>query len=149
MKFLLKIAVAMLLTISSHSWAAADLPPGCTKQIGPGGCQGKSRIESIVITPSRPCLRFFANNCNGGVVEVQNDCIYPLELGAMKIDVKANPPRNSIELFRDAQGSVKAKYSSGNYASYSPSKDDSLSMNGKLGQMTIRIQYVKTKPLCE
>jgi len=149
MKSLRKIGLIVLFILPSLGLAAEDLPPGCVKQLGPGGCLGKSRIESIAVSPALSCLHLAVNNCNGGVVTVQNECTSSFVLGEIKIDVKAMAPKDSIELFRNASGAVKAKFSSGNFASYSPAKDDRLSIEGKVGNVNVRIQYTKTKPLCE
>jgi len=109
---------------------------------------GKSRIESVVVSPAQACLKLYVNNCNGGIVSIDNQCAYPLELGDIRVKIKATPPEDSIELFRDEAGTVRAKFSAGNDASYSPVKDEDLLTNAKLGKIDLQLRYKKTKPFC-
>ena len=139
----------LILIFPQYVFSIEELPPGCSKQLGPGGCSGKSRIEFITVTPPLSCLHFSVNNCNGGTVTIQNECQFPWVMGQIKINVNASAPKNSIELYKDAKGIVKATYSNGNYASYHPTKNEVLLIEGKIGQEKVRLQYTKTKALCD
>ncbi len=105
------------------------------------GCFGGSSIDNIEIRPSSDCLKITSNNCNGGVLEINNKCGSDLELGSLKV------PAGSYE-----SADVRAKEgdhyilmaSAGNYADYSPEKDEKVTVKGKLGDNDLLLSFIKT-----
>ncbi len=101
----------------SSSWSE-DLytPPGCLPRSGfkaPGGCRGKSSIVSIVVKPRINCLSIRANNCNGGVIEITNDCSEDLWIGKLRFSPRAARPAGSpqapepVHIAPAAEGTMK------------------------------------------
>lgn len=123
--------------------------PGCVKYLGPapmGGCFGKAVIGDLRVEPGEPCLRIRVNNCNGGIVTVENGCRENLTLG----DYVIEPSKlgQSFELMRGADGIVQVNRSAGNFGRYRPEADDNLSKEGALGGRKLTVSYTKTGPLC-
>lgn len=54
---------------------AEDYAPGCIDTGGMfGGCFGKHIIKNARISKNIPCLKLEINNCNGGIIEIRNQC---------------------------------------------------------------------------
>jgi hypothetical protein len=150
--FATALVVAATMLRSASSWAN-EVPPGCFPTSSIGGCSGKNLIDSIDFK-APTCLLVIPNNCNGGVLEIQNSCDTSLQLGDLVLPAVPHtstapfPSFPTIELFRDKQGIVKAKLSNGNYESYTPSETEVLEIKGTLGSQPVVLSYRKTKPLC-
>jgi hypothetical protein len=137
-----------------------------------GSCSGEGGIDSLRFDGPN-CLSVKANNCNGGVLEVQSTCKEDLHLGDFIIlgtdsyefyqdyqdgmfKYKTTTPLGervvvgkyaTIELFRDIWwlGTVKARKANGNVASYKPFiVDDILEINGIVGDHPVVLSYRKT-----
>jgi len=118
--------------------------PGCGTRMpfAMGGCFGESIVKDFVLGDAPDCLKARPNNCNGGVVELDNACRGNVTLGGVTVG-----RHESIELVREG-GAVRAARSNGNFASYSPDMDDTLSEEGYADDVRFTITYTKTKPLC-
>lgn len=115
--------------------------PGCEGAgISPTGCLGKSLIKDIKVEPTVECLKVEANNCNGGILEIDNKCADDLEVGSKT--VRAGSFR-LIEFVRDGAGDIRVIEPEGNPDSYNPEKEDTLSAKGKLGETEVIISYTK------
>lgn len=85
------------------------------------------------------------NNCNGGVVDIRNNCVEDFKMG----EVVIGPDKaGSMELHR-IKGKVEALRAQGNYASYFPGQHETLEATGLLGKTKIKIGYKKSKKLCD
>ncbi|MFH1587563.1 MAG: hypothetical protein ABID38_06935 [Candidatus Diapherotrites archaeon] len=105
------------------------------------GCGWKdSYITDLRVEPSIPCLSVSVNNCNGGVLEIINDCDENFEIGDALIYSNYN---DAIEIVRNPKGQTLVMESNGNYTSYVPDEDIFLSANGNIGEKIISISYVK------
>lgn len=88
--------------------------PGCIKSAGLtiGGCFGKTLIKDLQIAPEIPCLRISVNNCNGGVLEIGNNCEEDLRLADLLLPyVRASRVESEVKvkLFMDEEGAVRVK----------------------------------------
>ncbi len=83
------LLVALSVLIIQGCIVVEDSPaPGCVKRLGIspiGGCFGKTAILDLVVEPENACLSIGVNNCNGGVLEVRNECQTALVLGGVRI----------------------------------------------------------------
>lgn len=118
--------------------------PGCGSDgfLSPiGGCHGVRVVRDIAVTPEISCLDVRTNNCNGGVVVVDNGCGTPVTLGNVTV-----PPddRETVEI----SGNGTVLRTSGNFAGYSPDATRRLSAAGIAGEQTFTLAYTKTGPLC-
>ncbi len=111
----------------------------------PTGCFGESVIENITVEPSSDCLKVDANNCNGGVLEVENRCGADLEIGGKT--VPAGTTYQLLEFARNGDGDIYIIEPEGNFDSYCPENEDVLSVKGMLGDEEITISYTK-KNIC-
>jgi len=114
--------------------------PGCEGPSGITGCMGKSFIKDINIEPSVECLKIDANNCNGGVLEIENKCNAGLEIGGKTI---AAGSHKLIEFVKNYPGSTFVIELKGNFDSYTPLLEDTLTIEGKLGEQDITLSYLK------
>ena len=132
----------------------SDIPPGCNpKYQGTiGGCNGKAQIEQLKLDGAPSCLYALANNCNGGVVEINNRCEgRNLSLGSLTIAPLSNDrgTATAVELEKDNNQKITIKESRGNYASYFPKETEELSIDGDMEGQKVKLSYIKTKQLCE
>jgi len=123
--------------------------PGCVEYIGfspIGGCNGKTIITDLTLEGFPECVQMTINNCNGGVLEVQNDCSETLILGKLEI-----PPGESFNL--DVQtvsdGGFVLVRTPSNFSNYTPGTDQSVQITGTIGNQTLSMFFLKTAPLCE
>lgn len=122
--------------------------PGCVERIGPGmmgGCQGRTAILDVVLTPEQSCLSIRANNCNGGVLEIANDCGDPLELGGLTI---LPGERETADVVSAADGAYELAGVAGNFAATIPDADLYVTLEGDLGGLPLTLTFTKTGPLC-
>ena len=142
------IAISACLLILGGCIIKDSPAPGCVESIGfpaMGGCSGKTAIVDLEVESAPDCVVIEANNCNGGVLEIRNNCEDTLQLDGMEIS-----PVNSISLdFREADGSLDLLEAHGNFSQFAPVEDREIEITGTLGSQTIRIVLTKTKPLCE
>jgi len=143
--FLILIFLVFLIIYSQREKETKDdFAPGCEGKGGITGCLGKSGIKDIKVGLPVDCLHVKANNCNGGVLGIENRCTADLFLRDVII------PQNSyqlIEFIRDSNGSVVVLAPKGNFDSYNPLDEDTLSVRGLLGDLPLVITYTK-KNIC-
>ena len=81
------IVLLLALLLSGCIVTKGSPAPGCVESIGlpmSGGCFGKTVILDLTVEPENECLVITANNCNGGVLEVENSCPETLVLGGVE-----------------------------------------------------------------
>ena len=124
--------------------------PGCTTSIGPliGGCSGKTILSHLNVTPETACLKISVNNCNGGILEIDNSCSNDFNVAGFTIRslhemsfdiVKSNGSDNTFSL----------KESDGNFSRYQVKKDKHINFSALLGTKPVNISFTKTAPLCK
>ncbi len=119
--------------------------PGCEGAgIVPTGCLGKSVIKDINAQPTFECLKLDANNCNGGILGIENRCDTDLEIGGKTVHANSY---KGIEFVRNREGKIFVTEPGGNVDTYNPEDEDLLSVKGKLGEKEITISYTK-KNVC-
>jgi hypothetical protein len=121
--------------------------PGCVKSVGfmtMGGCSGKHVIQDVVLEPQSDCLTITVNNCNGGVLEINNQCEQPVVFGEVVIEPVGG---DSLDVRREGD-EYHLVSSGGNYANYLPETDEHIVVEGLLGDTPLRLEFVKTGPLC-
>jgi|APHM01.1.fsa_nt_gi hypothetical protein len=138
------LLIAVILTPIAYESKKADLAPGCDSDTLMGGCAGKRIIKDISVGPEKSCLSVGANNCNGGVLIINNDCSQSVQMGRYTV---AEGERETLE-FKPERGEVRVYSSRGNYASYDPNTTRELSKNVRIGSENLSISYVKTQNLC-
>ncbi len=118
--------------------------PGCQKTLFPtfGGCFGKTVIRDLSYS-GPACLHIEVNNCQGGELQVQNDCSSPLTLGDLVI---AAGERLNLDLAEDGAGYRLVRRAS--IPTYTPGEELHLTFNGTLGADLINLSFTKTAPLC-
>lgn len=142
---ILVLAVVGLIFISGCINETDSEAPGCgSAGIVPTGCLGKSTIKDVKIEPPVECLKLRANNCNGGVLGIENRCSEDLEIGGKIIYADSY---KLVEFVRDQEGKKFVIEPPGNFDSYNPEDEDLLSVNGTLGEKEVTISYVK-KNVC-
>ncbi len=120
--------------------------PGCVQYLGlapMGGCQGRTVILDLHVTPQPTCLDIEVNNCNGGVLEVYNRCGDPLTLGGVTVQ-----PDDNVSLDISPEDETALVETWGNFAAYTPSVEVRATFTGTLGGKTIAVTFRKTAPLC-
>ena len=121
--------------------------PGCVRYLGPapmGGCFGKQIIRDIHLEPAEACLTITANNCNGGVLEMNNHCNQPVMLGGTTMVADQHV---SLDVRRDGKG-YHLMRAGGNISEYLPQADEHIMVTGSLGNTPLHLEFVKTEPLC-
>lgn len=121
--------------------------PGCRRVIGlapMGGCFGKSLITGPEITPPVNCLTITANNCNGGVLVVHNQCPDSLTLDGVEI---ASGERTTLDVVQE-DGEHRLVRASGNFSQYVPTEDEFVKISGQLGTIIVQLSFTKTQALC-
>ena len=122
--------------------------PGCVKSIGipvMGGCFGKTAIVDFKVKSAPDCVVIEVNNCNGGVLDIQNTCSETIQLGGLEI-----LPTDSIILdVKETDGTLEPMETSSNFSQFTPEADTSVKIKGIVGNETIELAFTKTKPLCK
>ncbi|MBN1888688.1 MAG: hypothetical protein JW850_11895 [Thermoflexales bacterium] len=147
-KSTLSIIVVLLALLLSGCIVKDSPAPGCIESIGPpmaGGCFGKTVILDLTIAPENECLVIKANNCNGGVLEVDNSCTETLVLDGVEVPSQA---RISLDVIEE-NGSYSLVEVNSNFSNYVPAENERLVMTGRLGSQEVRLAFTKTAPLCE
>jgi hypothetical protein len=141
----------LLLVIASSCGVKKDSPaPGCIEYwgfAGMGGCQGKTVILDLNLEPASDCLQITANNCNGGVLEVDNECASPFIIAGAEIP--AGEHNVSLDLTIDPAGDELLVPIHSNFSDTIPDEDRPVSMQGTLGDQVFTLSFTKTAPLCE
>ncbi len=142
--------VVMLLVLwLSGCITVKDSPaPGCIEYVGfpaAGGCSGKTAILDLSVEPEEACLDITANNCNGGVLEIHNECDETFTLGGVPIG-----PGDyvSLDVVKEDDGFSLVEVSS-NFSEYIPQVDEKIELVGVLGSREIWVRFTKTRQLCE
>ncbi len=150
-KPLLKLLVLLpLLTTVVACGIKKDSPaPGCVEYWGlapMGGCLGKSVILDLQVEPALDCLTIEVNNCNGGVLRVNNLCDESLVLGGVEI----SPGERSDNLgIAGRKGDTYFLTRIGaNLAEYIPAADELIEVLGTLGDQQVKVSFTKTRELC-
>lgn len=145
------VVIAMLLMLSlSGCIVVRDSPaPGCVKTIGftaIGGCFGKTAIMDLEVKPELECLDVMVNNCNGGVLNVENNCDVVL-----MIDGIAYETENYIilDVIEEDDGTHSVIETYGNFSEYIPDADTRITVTGTLGSQEFTVSFTKTAQLCE
>ncbi|MGC9398370.1 MAG: hypothetical protein ACP5HM_04470 [Anaerolineae bacterium] len=118
--------------------------PGCVEYwgISPlGGCQGKTVIQDLQTADVPDCLTVDVNNCNGGVLEVDNACGKPVVLDGVPVD-----PMTSVSL--DVVDSSTLTVTYGNFSSFVPEHDVRVNVRGQLSENNFTFSFTKTTTLC-
>jgi hypothetical protein len=122
--------------------------PGCRKTIGipmMGGCFGKTVLQDLELISVPDCLEIRSNNCNGGILEINNTCSEAIQLDGVEI-----LPASSISLdIKEADGSFELIPATGNFSQYAPDVDKNIEVTGIFGSQSIELTFTKTSPLCE
>jgi len=123
--------------------------PGCVEYllIAPmGGCNGKTIITDLELEGFPECAKVTVNNCNGGVLEVINDCTETFTLSNFEV-----APGESVSLdIQPAEGdSFDLIRIPSNFSDYTPPEDQFIKFIGSIGDQTLTISLTKTAPLCE
>ena len=148
---LLKLLVLLsLLGTATACVIKSDSPaPGCVEYWGlapMGGCFGKTVILDLQVEPALDCLTIEVNNCNGGVLRVNNLCNEALVLGGVEI----SPGERSDNLgIAGRKGDTHFLTRIGsNFAEYTPAADESIEVLGTLGDQLVKVSFTKTRELC-
>ena len=123
--------------------------PGCVEYWGimpmTGGCDGRTAIIDLKVEPVQSCVTIEVNNCNGGVLEVDNRCAGSLELGGKTI--AAGQVSVSLDLVEEGD-SYKLVRVYSNFSDYVPTQDETVTILGTQGGQEIRVTFIKTRALC-
>lgn len=147
-KWLLLVILLVPISIGACLTRKDSPAPGCIEwwlPPLPGGCFGKTAILDLRVEPEMSCLEIDVNNCNGGILEVTNDCAQSLVLGGVEIE----PSDGNVGLdVRRENGEYRFVYSSGNFSEYTPQQDERIEVWGTLGAQEVRVSFTKTRELC-
>lgn len=99
--------------------------PGCSFYLipGPTGCFGKTAVSNVSLNPENQCIKLQVNNCLGGSIRVDNKCNEDLNIAGMHI---SKSDRGTIEVSQLIEGGAQT-------------------LNGKLGENTVEIKYIKRR----
>ena len=150
LKSMLSIVVAVLALLLSGCIVTKDSPaPGCVESIGlpmSGGCFGKTIISDLTVEPELACLDITVNNCNGGVLEVDNSCNETLVLGGVEIPYS---DLVSLDVIEEQGGTYALIDVSSNFSDYIPEENKRITITGLLGGQEVKVAFTKTAQLCE
>ena len=126
--------------------------PGCNHSPFLGGCFGTHIVKNLTVEPEISCLKFELTNCNDEGISVLNYCEEPVTIGGMKLEERrinergtVIPSRTMIDEERTPSGEIVVSNVS---KPYKPDFDDLITINGTVGNNTVKISYIKTKSLC-
>ena len=123
--------------------------PGCVEYllIAPmGGCNGKTILTDLELEGFPECAKVTVNNCNGGVLAVQNECSEALSLSNFEI-----PPGESfnLDVQPDSDGGFVLVRTPSNFSDFTPTTDQTIQITGAIGDQTLAMAFLKTAQLCE
>ena len=142
------IAAVLMIFLLSGCIAKDSPAPGCVEYIGvppAGGCFGKTVILDLHVEPAESCLDVTVNNCNGGVLEIQNACDEAFTLGGVIISPGG---RANLDVVQASPGYLLVEVG-GNFSNYVPEADERVEIVGTLGSLEIKVAFTKTRKLCE
>ncbi|HET90688.1 MAG TPA: hypothetical protein ENN99_08125 [Chloroflexi bacterium] len=99
----------------------------------------------LAVSPEIECLVVAVNNCNGGVLEVQNDCADLLVFDGVAV---ASGETVVLDVVKEDEERRLVEISS-NFSEYIPERDERVEVSGRLGNRDVAITFTKTAPLCE
>ena len=141
--------LTVLLLLLSGCLVVSDSPaPGCIEYVGfpaSGGCFGTTAILDLEVNPEENCLDITVNNCNGGILEVYNECSEPFVLGGVTIAPGDNVGLDVVQT--GSRHTLVEVYS--NFSDYAPQVDERVQLTGTLGNREIQVAFTKTAPLCD
>ena len=143
------IGVLLALLLSGCIVTKDSPAPGCVRSIGlpmSGGCFGKTVILDLTVEPENECLVITVNNCNGGVLEVDNSCHETLVLDGVEIP---SSDHVSLDVIEEESGTYSLSEVSSNFSTYIPEEDKSITITGLLGNQEVKVAFTKTAQLCE
>ncbi len=144
---LLILAAVIGLTLSCSLFVSERSPAaGCNKSIGMGGCLAITAIIDLSVDPIIECLEIEENNCQGGFLDIRNSCQESFILEGIEI-----PPSGytSIDIEEDENGYISL-IEVGDFAiEYEPDENKPVTVSGILGNQEIKLEFIKTAPLCE
>jgi hypothetical protein len=148
--WLIKIIILIGLLLTASCIMISDSPaPGCKKYLGcapMGGCSGKTIIQDMVVEGAPECLKITVNNCNGGVITIENACDDSLYFEEVSID----PGEYAIfDIEEKIGGGFAGKRISSNFSEFIPQSETQVDLFGNIGELTIRVSFTKTAPLCQ
>ena len=145
------ITMVLLISISCGGSPSQESPaPGCNSGGGcfpvMGGCFGKTVIQNLAVTGGGECLDVRVNNCNGGVLTIENGCEETLVFGEFEI-----PPgvSSTVDVRSTTDGQFELIRNPSNFSEFVPESNQSIEVTGKLGDQTVRIAFIKTALLCK
>lgn len=145
-KLILPALLALSALLLSACLFEQSPAPGCraTFGLGTGGCQGKSAVINLRAYGA-DCLTLEADNCNGGVINVRNNCKDDFLISS--INIKAGS--SAILDLQEENMFVKLAEVDNNFSQYIPKAETTVEMYGTVGANTIRMRFTKTGPLCK
>ena len=141
----------LLLVLTAGCGIKKDSPaPGCIEYWGiapmMGGCEGTTVILDLKVEPALDCLTVQINNCNGGVLELSNNCTEPLLLGG--VEISSGEQNVSLDVLENQGDSYLLTENHSNFSDYVPQQDEMITVLGALGGRAIKVTFTKTKELC-
>jgi hypothetical protein len=112
-----------------------------------GGCFGKSVITDLKVEPAIDCLTIEVNNCNGGILEVTNNCDETFVLGG--VEITPQEYNVGLDVLGKEDGLWVLTKTGSNFSDYIPQEDELIELVGTLGDQEVRVSYTKTKKLCD
>jgi hypothetical protein len=143
------IAVGLLSSLSSCIVTKDSPAPGCVESLGfsmMGGCFGQTAILDLTAEPEIACLEFTVNNCNGGVLEVNNSCEETLVFDGVEIPSSGSA---NLDVVEEVGGRYSLRDVGGNFSDYIPDEDKRIAVTGVLGSQEVEVTFTKTAQLCE
>lgn len=142
----------LLLVLAAGCGVKKDSPaPGCVEYWGiapmMGGCDGTTAILDLKVEPVLDCLTVQINNCNGGVLELSNNCTEPLLLGG--VEISSGEQNVSLDVLENRGDSYLLTKNYTNFSDYIPLQDEMITVLGTLGDRVIKVTFAKTKKLCQ
>jgi hypothetical protein len=111
-----------------------------------GGCNGKTILTDLTLEGFPECAQVTVNNCNGGVLKVQNGCSEALILDNLEIP---SGESFNLDIQPGTDGGFDLVRTPSNFSDYSPLEDQIIQFTGSFGDQTISMTFLKTAPLCK
>jgi hypothetical protein len=145
------IITVLLISISCGGSPSQVSPaPGCNIGGGcfpvMGGCFGKTVIQDLEVSGGGDCLGVGVNNCNGGVIDIENSC-----QGVLIFNKVVIPAEDSmtLDVFQTMDGQFEFYQIASNFSEFVPETDQWIEITGTMEDQNVRIAFLKTAPLCE
>ena len=155
-RFFLPAQFGIIISMLSGCVILKNSPaPGCVVSLVPivGGCSGKAALTNLTVMPDTNCLNISVNNCNGGVLEVQNSCDTAFNIGQYIIYPSSNLTfdivRKNVSVDEEPSDNIfHLLETQSNFSHYIVEKDINVTFHGLLGTKAIDVSVIKTAPLC-